>query len=115
MITPTTCILALAVTLQTAQPKLNADTRNWIAENLCAAAEDRGVDVRLLGAYLLNENNAIDLYSIRPARCGKSISTALILALGLSPITERATAKGSAATAKRSKSSSLATRSNAEM
>ena len=70
MITPTTCILALAVTLQTAQPKLNADTRNWIAENLCAAAEDRGVDVRLLGAYLLNENNAIDLYSIRPARCG---------------------------------------------
>ena len=70
MFTATVCVLGLATTLQGAQPKIQADTRNWIAANVCAAAADRKVDVRHLVAYMLNENRGLDLYSIRPASLG---------------------------------------------
>jgi hypothetical protein len=70
MFTATVCVLGLATTLQAAQPKLDASTRDWIAANVCAAAMDRNVDVRHLVAYMLNENRALDLYAIRPASAG---------------------------------------------
>ncbi len=64
------CVIGIASTLASVQPKLAPDTRNWIAGNVCAAANDAAVDPRLLVAYLLTENRGIDLWSIRPAALG---------------------------------------------
>ncbi len=70
-LTHTICSAALIASFQAAQPKQAADTRQWIAANVCAAAHDSGVDPRLLTAYLLTENRGLDIYAIRPAVRGR--------------------------------------------
>jgi hypothetical protein len=53
-----------------ANSRLDADTRYWVATNLCAAANDAQTDPALLGAYILTENGKLDLWSIRSAGRG---------------------------------------------
>jgi hypothetical protein len=68
------CALAMVAVIQSAQPKLSGPLREWIAHNVCNAANDTGTDPALLGAYMLTENRAIDLWAIVPAHCGNDHS-----------------------------------------
>ena len=64
------CVLGFSLLIAAENRAMDAETRHWVATNLCAAAHDSGVDPALLGAYLLNENRQVDLWSVRPARVG---------------------------------------------
>ncbi len=70
MIAASVCVLGFSLVIAGQNPRIDKDTRYWIASNLCAAAADTGTDPRILGAYILNENNRFDLWSIRPAARG---------------------------------------------
>jgi Transglycosylase SLT domain len=70
MLTSAVCVLGMALTLTSARPQLSEETRNWIAANICAAANDANTDPRLLAAYVLTENRGVDLWSVRPATRG---------------------------------------------
>jgi hypothetical protein len=68
------CAIALASAIHSAQPKLSMALREWIAHNVCRAAHDTGTDPVWLGAYMLTENRAIDLWAVVPASCGNDHS-----------------------------------------
>jgi len=70
MVSATVCVLGFSLLIAGENPRMGKDTRYWVATNLCAAAHDAGLDPRLLGAYLLNENRGFDLRSVRPAKVG---------------------------------------------
>ena len=65
-----TCTTALLLVVTEKNPSLGQATSKWIAQSLCAAAQDTETDPRLLAAYMLNENSTIDLYAVRPGARG---------------------------------------------
>lgn len=71
MISPAVCVLGISLLIAGENKTIDKDTRYWIASNICAAANDRGVDPRILGAYVLNENRKFDLWAIGPAVKGR--------------------------------------------
>jgi hypothetical protein len=66
MISEAVCVLGFSLLIAGENPKMEKDTRYWIATNLCAAANDGRIDPQILGAYLLNENRKFDLWAVRP-------------------------------------------------
>jgi hypothetical protein len=71
MMTPTICVLGFALVIAGQNPQMDSETRLWVAKNVCAAAFDSQIDPKILGAYILNENNRFDLWSVRPAVKGR--------------------------------------------
>lgn len=68
------CTAAFAGMSQEGNPKFNYDTHFAIGQNICAASNKRGMDPRILGAYILTENAKWDPFLSKPAAQGQDLS-----------------------------------------
>lgn len=68
------CTAAFAGMSQQGNPKFNYETHFAIAQNICAAANKRAMDPKILGAYILTENAKWDPFLSMPAAQGQDLS-----------------------------------------
>lgn len=65
------CTAAFAGMSQQGNPKFNYETHFAIGQNICAASNKRGMDPKILGAYILTENARWEPFLSKAAAIGE--------------------------------------------